>query len=260
MSIRNIKLFAVSVIALTLLMGCGNDTDGAYSQITDQRDQASLTASVSSSSTTSDVGTVASSSDTSSVPDKVPNADELVLISEYIPDAVIDLKYATTDNFTKQKIYSFKEPSLRYGTVKKLAKAQKQLKKKGYTLLIWDAYRPTAAQKKFWDICPDPKYVSDPSKGFTNHCRGNTVDVSILKTDGSPVTMPSDFDDFSKLADRDYSDVSKDAAKNSVLLESVMTDCGFKGYSGEWWHYTDTDTYPVVSDRSYRPKMQINPN
>lgn len=57
--------------------------------------------------------------------------------------------------------------------------------------------------------------------------------------------MPTPFDDFSALADRDYADCPEEAAQNALLLQSVMEEAGFKGYFGEWWHFTDTDTYPV---------------
>ncbi len=173
---------------------------------------------------------------------------ELVPISDYINGIKIDLKYATTDNFTKKKIYDFTEPYLRYGTVKKLKAVQNELKTKGYELIVYDAYRPTWAQDKLWEICPDPKYVSDPAKGYTNHCRGNTVDVTLVKTDGTSVKMPSKFDEFSELANRDYSDVTREQANNSQLLEDVMEKYGFKPYYSEWWHYTDYDTYDVVKE------------
>ncbi len=171
---------------------------------------------------------------------------ELVTIRDYIPNILIDVKYATADNFTGQVIYDFSEPSLRYGTVKKLMKVQKELNELGYSLKIWDAYRPIEAQLKLWEVCPDPAYVSDPSKGYSGHCRGNTIDVTLVTTDGKEIEMPSGYDEFSALADRDYSDVSSAAAKNAALLESVMKKHGFKGYQAEWWHYTDTVSYRVV--------------
>ena len=171
---------------------------------------------------------------------------ELVTIRDYIPNIYIDVKYATTDNFTGQVIYDFSEPSLRYGTIKKLMKVQKELNKRGYSLKVWDAYRPIEAQLKLWEICPDPAYVSDPNKGYSGHCRGNTIDVTLVTADGKELEMPSGYDEFSALADRDYSDVSSAAAKNAELLESVMKKHGFKGYQAEWWHYTDTVSYRVV--------------
>jgi uncharacterized protein YgiM (DUF1202 family) len=63
--------------------------------------------------------------------------------------------------------------------------------------------------------------------------------------------MPTGFDDFSKLADRDYSDCSKEAAANAILLEELMKKYGFKPYSGEWWHFSDTQSYPV--DEAFEP-------
>lgn len=175
-----------------------------------------------------------------------PTDDEMVLILDYIPDMVIDLKYATTDNFTGQIIYENDDAYLRYGTVKKLMQVQNELKTLGYKLVLWDGYRPKAAQFKLWDICSDSRYVANPNKGFSKHSRGNTVDITIVTLDGQVVEMPTGFDDFSKEADRDYSDVSEAAAKNSQMLEDIMIKAGFKGYSGEWWHYSDSTEYPVV--------------
>lgn len=96
-------------------------------------------------------------------------------------------------------------------------------------------------------VCPNPVYVADPTKGFSKHSRGNTVDISLIKTNGDPVEMPSDFDDFTSRADRNYSDVSQAAGENARYLEEVMTAAGFVGYSGEWWHYSDSTEYPIVA-------------
>ena len=71
------------------------------------------------------------------------------------------------------------------------------------------------------------------------------MDVTLVTSDGEFVEMPTEFDDFSSLVDRDYSDVPEEAKQNAILLETVMTDCGFKPYNGEWWHFSDTDAYPV---------------
>ena len=178
---------------------------------------------------------------TDSVSDKT-----LVRIRDYIPTVLVDLKYATKDNFTGVVIYDFTEPSLRYGTVKKLAKVQEELLASGYSLKIWDAYRPPSAQFKLWEVCPNPVYVANPNKGFSSHSRGNTIDVTLVKADGSAIEMPTGFDDFSKHADRDYSDVSDTAAENAKYLEGLMKKHGFNCYFGEWWHYSDSVAYPVI--------------
>lgn len=172
--------------------------------------------------------------------------DALVTLRDYIPHLYIDLKYSTEDNFTSTVIYDFSEPELRYGTVEKLSAAQDLLAEQGYSLKIWDAYRPVEAQFRLWEVCPDARYVANPERGYSSHSRGNTVDVTLVREDGEEIEMPSGFDEFSALADRDYSDVSEAAQEHARLLESVMDACGFEGYSGEWWHYTDRDAYPVV--------------
>jgi D-alanyl-D-alanine dipeptidase len=177
--------------------------------------------------------------------------DVLVNIIDYIPNIVIDLKYATTDNFTGKQIYDTDMPAqVRYGTMKKLMEVQKDLNALGYTLVIWDAYRPTKAQFKLWDVCPNNTYVANPNEGFSSHSRGNTVDVTVQTLDGDYVEMPTDFDDFSLLANRDYGDVSGDAARNALLLENLMKDHGFKPYYGEWWHFSDKTSYPVIEAQS----------
>ncbi len=133
-----------------------------------------------------------------------------------------------------------------YGTVKKLCKVQETLKEKGFRMIIWDAYRPEEAQYKLWEVYPDPTYVANPKKGITSHSRGNTIDIGIVYQDGSEVELPSAFDEFSSLADRDYSDVSSKAAQNSYMLEEIMNQYGFKGYWGEWWDYSDIETYDLI--------------
>ena len=174
-----------------------------------------------------------------------PENEAFVRVRDYIPEITVDLRYATADNFTGQVIYTFSDAYLRYGTVKKLAAAQETLVEQGYGLKIWDAFRPVSAQFVLWDICPDGRYVANPNKGFSSHSRGNTVDLTLVTSDGEDVPMPTGFDDFSAKADRDYSDVEEEAAINALLLEETMIEAGFKPYSGEWWHFSDTDPYEV---------------
>lgn len=174
-----------------------------------------------------------------------PRKQDMVLVSEYIPDIYIDLKYAAEDNFTGKRIYDFDEAYLRYGTVKKLKRVQSQLKKEGLALLIWDAYRPVKAQYRLWEICPNSKYVADPNTGYSSHSRGNTVDVTIVSRENEKIKMPTGFDDFSAKADRDYSDCTAKEAENARKLENLMKKAGFRAYQGEWWHFSDTESYPV---------------
>ena len=174
-----------------------------------------------------------------------PSDDTLVRVLDYIPTIQVELKYATEDNFTGKVIYDFDQAYLRYGTVKKLAKAQEFFQAQGLSLKIWDAYRPVSAQWQLWDACPDPTYVANPNRTHSSHSRGNTIDVTLVDASGQELPMPTDFDDFSPLADRDYSDCSLTTAENARLLQSILEQNGFSGYQGEWWHFSDTDSYPV---------------
>lgn len=184
-------------------------------------------------------------SELSSTMEYTPEQDDFVRISDYIPNADIDLAYATTENYTQQTIYDFSDAYLRYGTLQKLSDVCDELKEHGLNLKIWDAYRPISAQARLWEVCPDPTYVSPPDTGNRTHCRGSAVDVTLIDQDGNELEMPSGFDDFSAKGDRDYSDCSETAAANAQLLQSIMEKHGFTGYSGEWWHFTDKDTYPI---------------
>lgn len=177
------------------------------------------------------------------VPEPAPEA--FVRVLDYIPGMYQELKYATDRNFTGQVIYDFSDAYLRYGTVKKLAAVNEDLAELGLALKIWDGFRPVGAQFKLWEVCPDPTFVANPQKGFSSHSRGNTVDVTLVDRDGNELEMPSEFDDFSGKANRDFSDCTELAADHAQLLNILMEKHGFYGYFDEWWHYYDNDQYPV---------------
>lgn len=178
-------------------------------------------------------------------PTPEPEDTALVRVRDYIPDIWVDLRYAGEDNFTGAAIYDFSDAYLRYGTVRKLAAVQETLRGEGLSLLIWDAYRPQYAQRLLWERCPDPNFVADPDIGGSKHSSGGTVNITLCNSNGASVEMPSGFDEFSALADRDYSDVSAGAAANAEKLERLMDAAGFDGYYAEWWHYTDRVGYEI---------------
>lgn len=187
-------------------------------------------------------------------PPREPEDTDFVRIADYIPTARVELAYATVNNFTGCRIYDFADAYLRYGTIRKLVKASEELAEHGAGLIIWDGFRPAAAQAKLWEICPDPTFASHPVTGKRTHCRGNTVDISIydLKT-GEDLPVPTGYDNFTAYADRDYGDCSKDAAANARLLEQIMEKYGFTPYFAEWWHFADTEEYPV--DEYFNPAI-----
>ena len=117
-------------------------------------------------------------------------------VQDYVPGLFVELRYASAENFTGNVIYSFSDAYLRYGTVEKLAAVQRTVSAEGYSLKVWDAFRPVAAQFKLWEICPDATYVANPNTGYSSHSRGDTVDITLVYQDGAEVEMPTGFDDF----------------------------------------------------------------
>ena len=177
-------------------------------------------------------------------PERTLNDSDFALVKDYVPQIFVELRYAEEENFTGQVIYAFQDAYLRYGTVKKLIHVCNDLAEYGVCLKIWDAFRPPAAQFRLWEVCPDPVFVSDPNVKYSSHSLGNTVDVILTDEQGAELEMPSGFDDFSALADRNYSDCSPAAAANAMLLQEIMEKNGFSGYQNEWWHYSDVTEYP----------------
>lgn len=229
-----------------------DSSEQEYTQTTEEESLAESTADPPSE--TAEPSSESANSPEDNLPE--PEDEELVKVIDYIPGIRQELAYATTDNFVSQRIYDFTDAYLRYGTVKKLAKVCEELAEQGIGLKIWDGFRPVAAQEALWNICPDPTYVSDPKTGTRSHCRGSAVDVTLVDLEtGEELPVPTEFDDFTAYADRDYSDCSAVKAQNATLLEKTMEKHGFKPYSAEWWHFTDTDEYPV--EEYFDPGMPI---
>jgi len=172
---------------------------------------------------------------------KVQKSD-LVDISTINPRIILDIRYATTNNFTKQKIYDSPKCYARKHVALKLDAVQKELEKQvpRLGLKIWDVYRPLSAQKKMWAVMPDQRYVMPPEKG-SRHNRGCAVDLTLVDKNGNELEMPTEFDTFTKQAHRDYMDLPSHVIKNRQLLEDVMVKHGFVGMPTEWWHFDDVD-------------------
>ena len=184
------------------------------------------------------------------LPPEPESDDTFVRVLDYIPTACQELMYATVHNFTGQVIYDFQDAYLRWGTVKKLQLVCADLEELGLYIKIWDGFRPVSAQFALWEVCPNPTYVANPTTGHSSHSRGNTIDLTLVDANGQELEMPTLFDDFSPKADRNYSDCTEAAANNAQMLEILMEKHGFKGYSGEWWHFSDTVNYPVEEEFS----------
>lgn len=240
MNSKFIKTFAVIVIIAAGMTACGQKKNVTTDDVS-EKEMANIQETAAQEVTAQEIITQEITTE------KEPEDDEYVLVNKYIPDIYVELMYATDNNFTGVRIYDFTDAYLRYGTVKKLANVQKELKEQGYSLKIWDAYRPFEAQQKLWEVYPDPNYVANPADGMKKHNLGGTVDITMVAADGSVISMPTEFDDFSLKADRDYSDIEdEEAVKNVMILQNVMENNGFTGYQGEWWDYSDTVEYEAV--------------
>ena len=240
MNSKFIKTFAVIVIIAAGMTACGQKKNVTTDDVSG-KEMANIQETAAQEVTAQEIITQEITTE------KEPEDDEYVLVNKYIPDIYVELMYATDNNFTGVRIYDFTDAYLRYGTVKKLANVQKELKEQGYSLKIWDAYRPFEAQQKLWEVYPDPNYVANPANGMKKHNIGGTVDITMVTADGSVISMPTEFDDFSLKADRDYSDIEdEEAVKNVMILQNAMENNGFTGYQGEWWDYSDTVEYEAV--------------
>jgi D-alanyl-D-alanine dipeptidase len=151
-------------------------------------------------------------------------------------DFVLDLKYATTDNFLKQKVYDCPECFLRISTAKALVKANQELIKKGFRIKLYDCYRPLDVQKKMWKILPGTNYVANPKKG-SKHNRGAAVDLTLVDSLGIELDMGTKFDFFGPEAHHTYLKHSKEVLANRKLLKETLAKHNFKSIYNEWWHY-----------------------
>ena len=168
---------------------------------------------------------------------KVNPEKELIDLKRFIPSLVLDIRYATTNNFTGEKIYSIAKAYARKPVAESLKKIQADLKSQGLGIKIFDAYRPYKATVKFYEVYGDTTYVASPYKG-SRHNRGCALDLTLidLKT-GKELKMPTGYDSFSKDAWPTTPVKDPEARKNRTLLITAMEKHGFRVNSSEWWHF-----------------------
>lgn len=163
--------------------------------------------------------------------------EKFVNIKSLSNDFILDIKYATADNFLKQAVYDCGECYLREATAKALLAAQKEFVKRGYSLKLFDCYRPLSVQKKMWKILPGTHYVANPAKG-SKHNRGAAVDLTLVDiATGKELDMGTPFDTFSPRAHHTYTQLPKEVLDNRKLLKEVLNKYNFKSIYSEWWHY-----------------------
>ncbi|MDP9230055.1 MAG: M15 family metallopeptidase [Bacteroidota bacterium] len=163
----------------------------------------------------------------------------MVNLVKIIPGIMLDLRYGTTNNFTRQKLYNqTKNTFLRKPVAEALLKVQQVLNIKGYGLKIFDAYRPYSVTVKMWEPIKDERYVANPAKG-SGHNRGIAVDLTIINLkDASELNMGTGFDNFTDSAHLDFKKLSSTVLQNRKLLKETMEKNGFAALETEWWHYS----------------------
>lgn len=180
---------------------------------------------------------------------KISNSSRLVSIHDVDSTILVDLKYASTDNFTGTVLYNgFDGAYLQKDVAVMLAEAHRQLKtlNPDLRLLVYDAVRPLSVQRTMWDHVKDTKYhryVASPDR-LGLHNFGAAVDITLADVRGQPLDMGTPFDHFGRAAGiNDEAGLVKQGllnqtqVRNRQLLRQVMRAAGFQSISGEWWHF-----------------------
>ncbi len=164
------------------------------------------------------------------------------------PTILLDIRYATTDNFVSEQMYPCPRCLLRQEAAKKLIALQKELQLEGLGLKVFDCYRPRPVQQLLWDKVPNASYVTPPDKG-SMHNRGVAVDVTlVVRSTGEELPMGTDYDYFGAEAHHTHLDLAPDVLENRKYLKERMASMGFKHIRTEWWHYSYTTGSYAMAD------------
>jgi len=161
---------------------------------------------------------------------------------------LLDIRYATPNNFMKKAIYPCGKCLLRKKVAYALSAAQADFKAKGYRIKIYDGYRPHSAQWKLWENTPDKNYVADPKKG-SMHNRGAAVDLTLVDQNGKELDMGTPYDFFGKEAHINYTKHSKEVLANRKLLAQILKKHGFGTTKTEWWHFSYRKQSYTISNK-----------
>ena len=189
------------------------------------------------------------------------NPSAFVLLADYVPAIIQEIRYYSTYNFIGDRIDGYEEPCaiVTMEAARALKSVSSEMNVMGYRLKVFDAYRPAAAVKNFvlWgledtDIRMKPFFYPDLDKeelfmkGYiasrSSHSRGSTVDLTLfdMRT-GKELDMGSPFDYFSEVSHPDYTGITKEQYDNRMLLRNAMLRNGFEPFDCEWWHFTLRD-------------------
>lgn len=173
---------------------------------------------------------------------------ELIDLEKFCPEFVFDIRYATTNNFLKEKIYTSPRAFVRRPVAEALKRAQADFGKMGLGIKIYDAYRPYSATVLFYERYHDTTYVASPYRG-SKHNRGCALDMSLvdLKT-RKEIPMPTEWDSFRKEAWPSTPISDPVARRNRAKIIAIMEKNGFRVNATEWWHFdfVGWEKYPVM--------------
>jgi zinc D-Ala-D-Ala dipeptidase len=253
----------IAAMLLAMCAACTQSTNGPApraSASTAARPTVPSASPTAATSTSSSAVARASSAPraTTSAPPPIPpvsaraRAAGLIDVRTVVPDALVDLRYATSDNFVHVRLYPKNARCLVHTSMARgLRTAAHALRSAGYLIVFWDCYRPHPVQVHMFRIVPDPNWVARPGPYATSHEAGRSVDVTLARrasTPGCPaarivqhhclLAMGTGFDDFTPRAYAYATDgVSARARSNRALLRNAMGRGGLSVYSGEWWHF-----------------------
>tara|TARA_A100001015_G_C14663369_1_gene583925 strand:- start:13 stop:627 length:615 start_codon:yes stop_codon:yes gene_type:complete len=174
---------------------------------------------------------------------------KLIKISEKKLDLILDIRYATKNNFTGRQIYNRDDCYLHPEAFERLTIAIEFAKKLGLKFKIFDGFRPSDSQKKLWNFYPNKNFISPPTKG-SPHSRGIALDLTLIDKKGNDLDMGTEFDEFSTLSYHGTKYISKQATNNRLLLLGIMTSSGWDFFRNEWWHYQlfKSKSFPIMND------------
>jgi D-alanyl-D-alanine dipeptidase len=164
----------------------------------------------------------------------------LVDVLSVVPDAMIDLRYATADNFVGAPLYPADARCLVHDSLASgLAAAANVFRGRGLRMVFWDCYRPHDVQVRMFAAVPDPNWVARPSAYARSHVAARSVDLTLADAHyGWLLDMGTEFDDFTPRAKAFATDgVSALQQSNRALLRDGMKVGGLSVYPGEWWHF-----------------------
>lgn len=275
--IRNILLIASFSFTLG---GCGDSDDSSIydvpaiettevaSEVTTEATTEATTKATTEETTEEDTEATTEETPTDALDEDsegLPEAEGFVLVTDVIPDAILEIRYYTDYNFVGEQIDGYEEPValLTKEAAQALKAANDDLEEQGYCIKIYDAYRPQCAVDDFVDwandtsdtkmqeyFYPEVNKANLFSEGYiayhSGHSRGSTVDLTIVdKATGEDIDMGGTFDYFGQVSHPDYTGITDEQYANRMILRDAMTSHGFKAITTEWWHFTlQNEPYP----------------